>query len=89
MMQQPGYHHANILAKQLRTDLQAQGTEMLAIVQEMAAANSNPPEDKYQPPPPPAANAAIQRTAQTEMLQLLRTIAANCNNNGNNDGKGA
>ena len=42
-MQQAGYHHANMLAEQLRTDLQAQGTEMLAIIKETAAANINPP----------------------------------------------
>ena len=88
-MQQAGYHHANMLAEQLRTDLQVQGTEMLAIVQEMAAATINPPENGNQPPPAPAANAALQPTAETEMLQLLRTIAANCNLNGSNDGQGA
>ena len=32
-MQQSGYHHANMLANQLRTDLQVQGTETLAIIQ--------------------------------------------------------
>ena len=81
-MQQAGYHHANMLAEQLRTDLQAQGNEMLALVQEMAAVNVNPPNEEVQPPQVPAANAVIQDTVQHEMLQLLRSIAANGNNGG-------
>ena len=42
-MQQAGYHHVNRLSQQLRTYLQAQGTKILALVQELAI-NSNPPD---------------------------------------------
>ena len=43
MMQQAGYHYMNMLAEQLHTDLQVQGTEMLALVQELADINLNQP----------------------------------------------
>ena len=76
MMQQAGYHHANILAQQLHMNLQVQGNEILALVYELVV-NKNPPDEEDQPLPAPAANAIIQTTVQTEMLQLLRAIAAN------------
>ena len=34
-MQQAGYHHAKMLAQQLRTDLTNQQTEMLAMMQNL------------------------------------------------------
>ena len=74
-MQYVGYYHANMLANQLRTDLQVQGTEILAIVQELADANANLPPVAVQPIPEPAANAVIQDTIQVKMLRLLRDIA--------------
>ena len=84
-MQQAGYHHANMLADQLRINLQVQGTEMLVIVQELADANANTPHVAIQSPPAPAANTVIQDTIKVEMLRLLRDIA---NQNGNNGGRG-
>jgi len=72
-MQQAGYHHANMLAAQLRADLQVQGSEMLAMVQEMSI-DDNPPTDSRSPPEP-AANASVGDTVQVEMLRLLRQIA--------------
>ena len=41
-MQQAGYHHTNMLADQLRADLQIQGTEMLALVQSMVIDDNQP-----------------------------------------------
>ena len=67
-MQQMGYHHANMLANHLRTDLQAQRTKMLAIVQELAEANANLPPILVQTIPELAANAAIQDTIQVKMI---------------------
>ena len=84
-MQHAGYHHANMLAEQLCTDFQVQGTKVLAIVQELAEANANPPTETVQLPPAPVANAVIQDTIQVEMLRLLQDIA---NRNGNNGGRG-
>ena len=49
MIQQVGYHYANMLADQLRADLQLQGTEMLALVQSMVI-NDNQPVEEVQPP---------------------------------------
>ena len=48
----------------------------------MAAANVNPPNKQVQPPSALAANVVIHDTVQTEILQLLRAIAANNNNRG-------
>ena len=49
-MQQAVYHHANILAAQLRTNLKCQGTEMLAMMQMMAVEDNKPPIEDLQPP---------------------------------------
>ena len=73
-MQQARFHHANMLADQLWADLQLQGTEMLAMVQELVIADNNPPTSDAQSPPQPAANAALQESVQLEMLRLLRKI---------------
>ena len=86
-MQQAGYHHANMLAQQLRTDLQVQGTEMLALVQGLAEANADPPPTEVHPTQAPTANAVIQDAIQMEMLQLLRDIATRNNNNGGRGGR--
>ena len=61
-IQHAGYYHANMFATKLRVDLQLHGTEMLALIQEMATAVNKLPIDNAQPPPPFAANAAIQDT---------------------------
>ena len=87
-MQQAGYHHANMLADQLCTDLQVQGTEMLAIFQELADANANLPPAVVQPILEPAANAVIQDTIKVEMIRLLRDIAIQNGNNGGRGGRG-
>ena len=75
-MQQAGYHHANMLAAQLRADLQVQGSEMLAMVQDMSVRDDIPPTDSRSPPEP-AVNASVGDSVQLEMLRLLRQIAGN------------
>ena len=45
IMQQVGYHHANMVAARLRADLQLHCTEMITLVQEMANLDTNPPID--------------------------------------------
>ena len=72
-IQQSGFHHANMLADCLQTDLQLQGSQMLTIVQEVSADN-NPPTDKS-PSPEPAVNAAVQGSVKLEMFRLLREIS--------------
>ena len=72
-MQQAGYHHANMLASQLRDDLVHQQTEMMAMVQTLA---HNIQEENSPPTPPieqPAVNATMS-TGQEQMLQLLREL---------------
>ena len=48
-MQQAGYHHASLLAEQLRTTIDGQEDEMLAMLQEITA--SNPAEDSQRTKP--------------------------------------
>jgi hypothetical protein len=68
-MQQAGYHHANMLAAQLRIDMDNRNNEMLAMVQTQLME----PEES-QVPYNPSANIATQDTVQLEMLKLLRAI---------------
>ena len=76
-MQNAWYHHANILAAQQRTDLQRQGTEMLAMMQMMAFEDNNLlNEDLHPSPAQPAANAVVQDSVQQKILRLLRDISA-------------
>ena len=89
IMQQAGYHHANMLAEQLCADLRLQGIEMLALVQSMANIDNNPPvyeaQHRPQPPPVPVANAVMKDAVQVEIIHLLRDIA---HQNGNNRQRG-
>ena len=39
-MQQAGYHHANMLASQLKSDLEARSTKMMTLMQEVIANTS-------------------------------------------------
>ena len=61
-MKQEDYHHANILAAQLREDLANQNTEMLATFQNIV----NVPEPKMpiEPTAQPAANVTIKDNLQ-------------------------
>ena len=73
-IKQEGFHHANMLAERLRTNLQLQGSQMLVIVQEMSTQDNKPPADDA-PQPEPAVNAGVQDSVQLEILRLLREIA--------------
>ena len=59
-MHQAGYHHANMLTEQLRTDLINQQMEMLAMVQMLLPV---PEQINYQPElvVQPSKNAAINK----------------------------
>ena len=84
-MQQAGYHHANMLAAQLRTTIDGQGAEMLAMLQDIAV---SPATDHPQPevdPQNPVANAVVQQDIQLQMLTILQAMQAN---NSNNSGRG-
>ena len=42
-MQQAGYHHAHMLAQQLKTDLERRDTELFSIIQSVAESTSSSP----------------------------------------------
>ena len=63
-----------MLGEHLRADLQLQGLQMLAIVQEMSTQDNNQPTDNASQPNL-AVNAAIQDSVKLEMLRLLREIS--------------
>ena len=73
-MQQAGYHHANMMAAQLRTTMTDCDTEMLAMLQGLAEQDANPPQAEVIPQPAPAANAATNQDIQLEMLRILQEI---------------
>ena len=76
-MQQAGYHHANMLASQLRVDLNNQQTQMLALMQDLVPdlppANHVPAEEAHVQQ---VANATIGDNVQLQMLQILQAIQA-------------
>ena len=79
-MQQAGYHHANMLADQVRQDITTQNEQLMAMVQSMQNMETNPA------PVQPAANAAMTDSVQLEILRLLQTMHQQMNNNGTNGG---
>ena len=86
-MQQVGYHPTNMLAEQLRTTIDGQGAEMLAMLQDIA---DRPPTDQPQvdeAPPNPVANAVVQQDIQLQMLTILQAMQANTNNNAGRGGR--
>ena len=76
-MQHSGFHHPNIFAEQLRTTIDTQGTEMLAMLQELVIVYNNPSIEDMPPPtasPDPAANAVVHTDVQIEMLRILQEM---------------
>ena len=71
-MHQAGYHHANMLAQQSRTDLTNQLTKILTMVQKLLPV---PEQADYQPELviQAAANAVIN-TVQQQMLEILQAM---------------
>ena len=81
-MLQAGYHHANMLAQQMRDDMTNQQTEMLAMMQTLVAPEQEPPSES-EVAPQPAANAVVN-DIQLQMLQILQAIQAAQQNGPNN-----
>ena len=76
-MQQAGYHHANMLADQLRESIKNQGHEILTMLRGFS---DNPPNDEDQPPPLQpnlVTNAAAQQDIQLEMPRVLQASHLN------------
>ena len=74
-MQQAGYHHANMLAAQLREDMTNQNAQLMAMMQSVQPTEEEPPEL--------AVNVTVTDNVQLEMLQLLRTMQQNLMVNNN------
>ena len=77
-MQQSGYHHANVLADQIRSELQNhlsnRDSEVLAMLQIISDSSSTPTEPEVSSPSIESMNIATSNTTQLQMLQLLREI---------------
>lgn len=79
-MQQAGYHHANMLAQQLRSSLDQNNQDLLSYIQtaidDCSQAHTAP---STLPPPTQAVNAATTDTVQVEILTLLRQMQQDMN----------
>ena len=82
-MQQAGYHHANMLASQMRDNLNNQQVEMMAMMQSMMT--EPPSAQEFEQPMQPitseiqsqqVANAVVADNVQLQMLQILQTMQA-------------
>ena len=78
-MQQAGYHHANLLAQQLKTDLERRDTELFSIIQSVAESTSSPPsiapsEVSTITPTHQHVNATATDPVQFEMLKILQQM---------------
>ena len=66
-----------MLSEQLRITINTQGTEILAMLQELVVADNNSPIEEMPPPtapPTPAENAVAHTNVQLEMLRILHEI---------------
>ena len=72
-MAQAGFHHANLLASEIRSDIHENQEKMFAIMQ-----NLTPPENTssqiYEEPYQESANATTQLAIQSETLKVLAEI---------------
>ena len=62
-----------MLAQQLQTTIEMQGTEMLAMLQDFAAVQDANLTIEA-PPPAPAATAVAQTDVQLEMVRILQDM---------------
>ena len=78
-MQQAGYHHANMLAQQLKTNLKRRDTKLFLIIQSVAESTVSPPsiapsEVSTITSPQHNVNAAATDPIQVEMLKILQQM---------------
>ena len=72
-MQQAGYHHANMLATQLRAVIETRNTKMIAVVQQYT--DTDKQKEDEDTPDKPAANALTHNAIQLKMLRVLKNTA--------------
>ena len=85
-MQQAGYHHTNMLASQMRPDLNNQQVELLAMVQDLV---EQPPAQEIAEAPATeqqVANATIADNVQLQILRILQDMQNAQNGGGNQQG---
>ena len=73
-MAQSGFHHANHLASQIRSELQENQHQMLAVLQNLGGNMDDPDTTNNTPQDFPTANAAAQVSVQTETLKVLQQL---------------
>ena len=81
-MQQAGYHHANMLAEQLKTDMQRRDQELFSVLQSVVDTNAStasppslaPSEISSITPSQQHANAVQSDPIQLEMLKILQKM---------------
>ena len=75
-MQQAGYHHANMLAAKLKSNINLSNGEVLSILQEVITNNLCPTTimSKISEPTTITSHQANAMTVQIEMLTLLRQM---------------
>ena len=81
-MQQAGYHHANMLAEQLKTDMQRRDQELFSVIQSVVDSNAStasppslaPLEISSMTPSQYQANAVQTDPVQVEMLKILQQM---------------
>ena len=81
-MQQAGYHHAHMLAEQLKTDMERRDQELFSVIQSVAdcnASTASPPsitstEMSSITPSQHQANAVKTDPVQLEMLKILQQM---------------
>ena len=95
--QHAGYHHANMLASQMRAELSNQQAEMLAVMQSMVPPDEAPAQEENEQandsgtnavPTQQMANAVIADNVQLQMLRILQSMQESQQNSTGNNGGG-
>ena len=78
-MQQAGYHHANMIAEQLKTDMERQDNELFSVIQSVVDSTASPPslapsDLSTITPSQHQANAVQMDLVQMEMLKILQQM---------------
>ena len=73
-MQQAGYHHANMLAEAMKSDMERKNDEVISILQDVLSKSTAATEIESQLSAPSAhvANATSSDAIQLQMIQLLQ-----------------
>ena len=78
-MQQAGYHHANMLAEQLKSDMERRDNDLFSVIQSVVDSTASPPslapsDCSTITPSQHQANAVQMDPVQMEMLKILQQM---------------